>query len=93
MPITTNDVNYNPVYDSVLNTTLCDKICQWLSTGWWFSPVSSTNEIDRHDIPEILLKVALNTMPKPQQYLEKIQKFQKMVILTYFSSAFIALEK
>jgi hypothetical protein len=33
--------------------------------GWWFSPgtlVSSTNKTDRHDITEILLKVALNTI-------------------------------
>jgi hypothetical protein len=30
-------------------TTLCDKVCQWLATGWWFSsgtPVSSKNKID-----------------------------------------------
>jgi hypothetical protein len=34
-------------------------------TGQWFSPdppVSSTNKTDRHDITEILLKVALNTI-------------------------------
>jgi hypothetical protein len=37
----------------------CDKVCQWLSTGRWFS---STNKTDRHDIIEILLKVALNTI-------------------------------
>jgi len=43
-------------------TTLCDKVCQWLATGWWFSPVSSTNKTDRHDITEILLKVVLNTI-------------------------------
>ena len=44
-------------------TTLCDKVCQWLATGQWFSPgtpVSSTNKTDHHDITEILLKVALN---------------------------------
>jgi hypothetical protein len=32
---------------------------------WWFSPgtpVSSTNKTDRHNITEILLKVALNTI-------------------------------
>jgi hypothetical protein len=46
----------------VLDTTLCDKICEWLATGRWFSPVSSTNETDRHDITEILLKVAINTI-------------------------------
>ena len=46
-------------------TTLCDKICQWLVTGRWFSAgplVSSTNKTDRHDISEILLKVELNTI-------------------------------
>jgi hypothetical protein len=46
-------------------TTLCDKVCQWLATGQWFSPcplVSSTNKTDRHNITEILLKVALNTI-------------------------------
>jgi hypothetical protein len=49
----------------VLDTTLCDKVCQWLATCRWFSlypQVSSTNETDRHDITEILLKVALNTI-------------------------------
>jgi hypothetical protein len=46
-------------------TTLCDKVCQWLATGRWFSPgppVFSTNKTDRHDITEILLKVAFNTI-------------------------------
>jgi hypothetical protein len=46
-------------------TTLCHKVCQWLAIGRWISPgspVSSTNKTDRHDIPEILLKVALNTI-------------------------------
>jgi hypothetical protein len=36
-----------------------------LAVGWWFSPrtpVSYTNKTDRHDITEILLKVALNTI-------------------------------
>jgi len=49
----------------VLDTALCDKVCQWLVAGQWFSPgtpVSSTNKTDRHDITEILLKVALNTL-------------------------------
>jgi hypothetical protein len=37
----------------VLDATLCDKVCQWLATGRWFSLgplVSSTNKTDRHDI-------------------------------------------
>ena len=54
-----------PLRRGVLDTTLCDKDCQWLAAGGWFSqgnPVSSTNKTDRHDITEILLKVALNTI-------------------------------
>jgi hypothetical protein len=49
----------------VLNTTLCDEICQWLAAGLWISPgtpVSSTNEMGRYDIAEMLLKVGLNTI-------------------------------
>jgi hypothetical protein len=39
----------------LLDTTLCDKACQLLAVGQWFSPdapVSSTNKTDRHDITE-----------------------------------------
>jgi hypothetical protein len=54
----------------VLDITLCDKVCQSLVAGRWFSlgtPVSSTNKTDCHDIIEILLKVALNTINQPNQ--------------------------
>ena len=54
-----------PLRRCVLDTTLCDKVCQWLATGWWFFPgtsVFSTNKTDRLDTAEILLKVALNTI-------------------------------
>jgi hypothetical protein len=47
----------------VLDTTLCDKVCQKLGTGRWVcpgTPISSTNKTDHHDIAEILLKVELN---------------------------------
>ena len=49
----------------MLDTTLCDKVCQWLTAGRWFSlgtSVSSSNKTDHHDVTEILLKVALNTI-------------------------------
>jgi hypothetical protein len=42
-----------------------DKAYQLLAPGWWFSPgtpASSTIKKGRHDIAEILLKVALNTI-------------------------------
>ena len=50
-------------------TTLCDSL--WLAIGQWFSPgtctpVSSINTTDRHDITEILLNVALNTITLTQ---------------------------
>ena len=48
-----------------LDTKLCDNVCQWRTAGLWFSPgtpVSSTNKTVRHDITEIVLKVALNTI-------------------------------
>ena len=47
----------------VLDSTLCDNVClaagRYLSAG---TPVSSTNNTDRHDRTETLLKVALSTI-------------------------------
>jgi hypothetical protein len=37
-----------------------DKVDQLLAHGRWFSPASSATKAGRHDIAEILLKVALN---------------------------------
>ena len=49
----------------VLFSWLCDEVCQWFATGRWFSSgtlISSTNKTDCHNITEIMLKVALNTI-------------------------------
>jgi hypothetical protein len=43
-------------------TAASDKLYQLLAHGQWFSPASSTTKTGRHDIAEILLKVALNTI-------------------------------
>jgi hypothetical protein len=54
-----------PFRRGVLDTALCDQVCQWLLAGRSFSPstpVSSTTKADRHNITDILLKVALNTI-------------------------------
>jgi hypothetical protein len=51
------------------------KFCQLLAHGRWFSPstpASSTTKIGRHDIGEILLKVALKHQ-KSNQIEKKIQ--------------------
>jgi hypothetical protein len=64
----------------VLDTTiLCDKVCQLLATGRWFSsgnPVSFTNKTDCHDITKILLKVALNTINKHISFHEFSRHFK-----------------
>jgi hypothetical protein len=55
-------VNYTK--GCTLLTTARDKIYQLLAHGWLFSPdtlASSTTKTGRHDIAEILLKVALST--------------------------------
>ena len=53
----------------VLDTTLCDKVCQWLTAYGrlmvlYGTKISSTSKTDRHDITKILLKqkVVLNTI-------------------------------
>jgi len=54
-----------PLRWGVLDTALCDIVCKWLAASRWISPVtlvSSTYKTDRHNIIEILLKVALSTI-------------------------------
>jgi hypothetical protein len=70
---TTHDVGLTlgvriPLGWGVLNTTLCDKVCQWLVADLWFSLgtlVSFTNKTDRHDITEIMLKGVKHHNPNP----------------------------
>ena len=54
-----------PLRRGLLDTTLCDEVCQWLATDQLVSPgtpVSSINKTDYHNIAEILLKMALSTI-------------------------------
>ena len=69
-------------------TTLCDKICQGLAAGRWFSlgpPVSSTNKTDHHDITEILLKVVLNTIKPTNQPYVSMTATLKVFSLFFFN--------
>ena len=57
-------------WQGILDTTLCDKVCQWLVTDRWFfagTPVSSTNKTDRHEITitNIVESVVKHHKPKP----------------------------
>ena len=56
-------VNYKKGWTRL--TAASDKVYQLLAHGRWFSlgiPASSTTKTGHHDIAEILLKVALNTI-------------------------------
>ena len=51
-----------------------NKVYQLLAHGQWFSPgtpASSTNKTGRHDIAEILLKVALSTINQMKSFKNK----------------------
>ena len=66
MPITTEGVSSNLVHGEVYSIQhYVIKFVSDFAADRWFSagtPVSSTNKTDCHDIDEILLKVALNTI-------------------------------
>ena len=48
-------MSLDPAHGDVYSISLCDKLCQWLSVGLWFSLGSSgyTNKTDCQDITEI----------------------------------------
>ena len=66
VPVTTKIVSLNPVHGEVYSIQHyvikfvrdLRQVCGFL----WVLPISSTNKTDCHDITEILLKVALNTI-------------------------------
>ena len=66
VPITTNVVSSNAAPGEVYSIQhYVIKFVSDLRQVFPGSPVSSTNKTDRHDITEILLKVALNTIAPP----------------------------
>ena len=61
VPITTKSHSCGAAVDTIS----CEKFVSGLRKSRWFSPgtsVSSSNKTGRHDIAEILLKEALNTI-------------------------------
>jgi hypothetical protein len=61
---------------------ISDKAYELLAHGRWFPPGTlafSTNKIGRHDIDEISLKVALNTII---QYIDSNNVFLEVMIYT-----------
>ena len=83
-------VNYNKGCTRL--ATASDKVCQLLAHGRWFSLASSTTNTGRHDIAEILLKVALKHQKSNQiksileeydYYLKKMQIGHNINIKNY----------
>ena len=72
--INTNVVSSIPAHGEVYSI-------QHYLTGRWFSPVSCTNETDRQDIAEILLKVARNNITPYLQFLYTYRQCQ--ILLSY----------
>ena len=74
--------------------SLCDKVCQWLASGRWFTPgtpLSSTNKTGRHDITEILLTVALNIITITHMTVKCIWLF--IIITIYYVLEIVILIK
>ena len=61
-----------PLQQGVLDTTLYNKVCQWLAAGQWFSPgtlVSSTNKTDCHDNNNFATTISGVKHPDPSEIL------------------------
>ena len=71
-----------------------DKVCQLLAHGRWLSPgtpaSSITKKNGRHDIAEILLKVALNTKNQSIESFHNLTSWKHLTYLTDKMSMFCA---
>ena len=86
VPITNQVVSSNPVHGevcSIQNNVI--KVVSDLRQVWFFpgASVSSTNKTDCHNITEILLKVALNTINKTLTDLFEAIKMADDVVLNF----------
>jgi hypothetical protein len=65
-----------------------DKVYQLLAHGLWFSSgtaASTITKTGRHDIAEILLKVALSTINQIIKSITIVNKFNSFASLNYYS--------
>jgi hypothetical protein len=64
MPLSTIFFKYNVMFSILTKNKSLEKVCHLRQVGGFppGPPVSSINKSDHHDIAEILLKVALNTI-------------------------------
>jgi hypothetical protein len=57
----------------VLDTTLCDKVCR--ATGQWFTPISSTNKTDSHEITEKFTSVWLGIIQENLSFIGGVRNW------------------
>jgi hypothetical protein len=70
---------------------ILDKVYQLLANGRWFSPgtpASSTTKAGRHDITEILMKVALSTINQIKSIAYKCRNMVLAIQSKTLSSSF-----
>ena len=106
VPSPTKVVSSNSVHGKVYSIQYyVIKVVKWLVTGRWFppgTPVCPTNIIiktDRHDITEILLKVALNTknqanlclFARYSRFTFCVRQYVQTLVLVFFVSFLIFL--
>jgi hypothetical protein len=70
LPITSKVVSLIP--EGILNIQHYVIVCWRLAAGQWFFSRYSINKTYRHDITEILLKVALNTITLMVTFIQNV---------------------
>ena len=77
-----------PLRRGVVDTTLCDKVCQWLATGQWVSPgtpFSSTNEYNWP--PQYNWNIVESGVKHPNPYnRSKLNFHETYIIISHFYS-------
>ena len=77
-----------PLRRGVVDTTLCDKVCQWLATGQWFSPGTpffSTNEYNW--LPQYNWNIVESGVKHPNPYYRsKLNFHETYIIISHFYS-------
>jgi len=74
--------------------TTSNKVYQLLAHGRWFSPGTpaySTTKTGRHEIAEILLKVALNTKNQSSQIKTQLLNIDGIIMYVYFLEPLVLL--
>ena len=77
---TKNKIKSKYSWRGELDTTLCDKVCQWSVADRGFLRVLRFSPpTDRHNLSQILLKVALNTINQQTKIMHNLEEDQELL--------------